>query len=298
LQDAQYLLTSLNKTILFFDTINIGLFFIASSFLFKLAIFPFHLWIADVYEGSSTSSSIFFSLIPKVAIFVVLIRIFEYSFYSTFYNWESCLSLLAIFSILYGSFIAIKQKKIKRLLAFSAIAHMGYVLLAFSTSTFEGLESMFFYLFVYTITGFLTWSIVLILESDFNSNNTKTIADISNFFKLNFSFSIIIAAAFFSLAGTPPFVGFYAKLSILCSVINSSAFFYAFVAFLTSVISCFYYLRIIKNSFFEKHFEWFSYINFNVLISYSLSTINFLMVGLFINPNLILSLTQRIVFLF
>jgi NADH-quinone oxidoreductase subunit N len=86
LQDVQYLLTSLNKTILFFDTINIGLFFIASSFLFKLAIFPFHLWIADVYEGSSTSSSIFFSLIPKIAIFVVLIRIFEYSFYSTFYN--------------------------------------------------------------------------------------------------------------------------------------------------------------------------------------------------------------------
>jgi NADH-quinone oxidoreductase subunit N len=89
----------------------------------------------------------------------------------------------------------------------------------------------------------------------FNGENTKTLADISNFFKLNASFSLVIASAFFSLAGIPPFSGFYAKLSVLCSVVNASFFFYAIVAFLVSVVSCFYYLRVIKNAYFEKHLK-------------------------------------------
>jgi len=133
---------------------------------------------------------------------------------------------------------------------------MGFILLAFSTGTVEGLQSLFFYFYVYTITGFLTWSIVLALETNFNfNNNSKTIADISNFVRVNFPFSIIGASSFFSLAGIPPFVGFYSKLLVVCSVINSSSFLFSFFSFIASVISCFFYLRIIKNFFFEKHLK-------------------------------------------
>jgi NADH-quinone oxidoreductase subunit N len=122
-----------------FNPLNIGLLFLLAGFLFKLAIFPFHMWIADVYEGSSIPSAIFFSIVPKISIFIILVRIFQESFYFLFFNWVPCLAFLAVFSIVYGSFIAIKQKKMKRLLALSSIGHMGYALLAFSTSIPEGL---------------------------------------------------------------------------------------------------------------------------------------------------------------
>jgi NADH-quinone oxidoreductase subunit N len=157
---------------------------------------------------------------------------------------------------------------------------------------------MIVYLVIYVVTGFLTWSLLLTIESFFNGENTKTIADTSNFFKLNGAFSLVIASSFFSLAGIPPFCGFYAKFSVLCSVINASFFFYAIVAFLISVISCFYYLRLIKNAFFEKHLKWFSYIRFDILNSFTISVFTILLTGLFINPAPLLFAAQKMILFF
>jgi len=132
----------------------------------------------------------------------------------------------------------------------------------------------------------------------FNGENTKTLADISNFFKLNGAFSLVIASAFFSLAGIPPFSGFYAKLSVLCSVVNASFFFYAIVAFLVSVVSCFYYLRVIKNAYFEKHLKSFSYIRLDSLNSFFVSILTSLLAGLFVNPNPLLLTAQKMILFF
>ena len=136
--------------------IQFGLAFLFVSLLFKLAVAPFHLWSLDVYEGSPSSSTVFFAIIPKLAIFVLFVKIFYLSFFEYTNKWRYYLVILAIISIVVGSFGGLEQKKLKTLLAYSSTSHMGYTLLAFSAGTLEGMQVLFSYLFVYMIAGLCT----------------------------------------------------------------------------------------------------------------------------------------------
>jgi len=135
--------------------VSLGLCFIGVGFLFKLAAAPFHMWSPDVYEGAPTTVSTFFAVVPKIGIFTIFLRLFHFSFYEFINYWQQLIILCALISVVIGSFVAIRQRKVKRLLAYSAISHVGYLLIAFSSGTIEGVQALFFlsnYLYDYFVS--------------------------------------------------------------------------------------------------------------------------------------------------
>ena len=150
-----------------FDTnfLQFGIILIFISLFFKLALAPFHLWSPDVYEGSLSSSTLFFVIIPKMGVFVILIRLCYYCFYGFIDNWRYYFVIIAIISIIVGSFVGLEQRKLKSLLAYSSISHMGYSMIAFSCGTFEGLQMLFSYLIIYICSGLCLWSLFFVTRT-------------------------------------------------------------------------------------------------------------------------------------
>jgi len=270
-----------------------SLIFIAIAFFFKIAAAPFHMWLPDVYEGSPVSSTIFFAVIPKIALFSVFLRLFQNIFSNFSDTFLVVLILFSIASVIVGSFVALRQKKLKRLLAYSSISHVGYLLLAFSSNSLEGTQSLFFYLVVYMITSLSIWSIVLSLNTNKNNNKSKTLIDLSAIAFTNPLFGFTAMISFFSLAGVPPLAGFFAKMEIFVSALGSSLFFASFIAILSSVVSSYYYIRLIKTVYFEKNNE----ISFIFPVSRSCSLIMgsslFFLFYFFIDPSLLLLISQK-----
>jgi NADH-quinone oxidoreductase subunit N len=273
-----------------FSLILIGL-------LFKLAAAPFHIWSPDVYEGAPLNSTIFFAIVPKISILVFLFRIYA-ALANSSEIWGVALLVSSILSVIIGSFVTIKQKRLKKLLAYSGINHVGYLLLGASMFTPESVSAVFFYLFSYMVTGLCIWGIVSVLKrADSVGSYTPTIADLNAMVKVNPVLALILAVCLFSLAGIPPLVGFYAKLGIFQSALNSGFFSIASFIILTSVVSTFYYIRLIKSAYFESsHTEWAFYAplsaNQGVVITLSFFGIIFL----FYNPLLLNLLTYKMAF--
>ena len=200
-----------------FSLILIGL-------LFKLAAAPFHIWSPDVYEGAPLNSTIFFAIVPKISILVFLFRIYA-ALANSSEIWGVALLVSSILSVIIGSFVTLKQKRLKKLLAYSGINHVGYLLLGASMFTPESVSAVFFYLFSYMVTGLCIWGIVSVLKrADSVGSYTPTIADLNAMVKVNPVLALILAVCLFSLAGIPPLVGFYAKLGIFQSALNSGFF--------------------------------------------------------------------------
>jgi NADH-quinone oxidoreductase subunit N len=224
---------------------------ISIAFFFKIAAAPFHMWAPDVYEGSPTSSTIFFTVVPKIALFTVFIRLFQ-AVFITFNDFFFLILLFsAIFSVIVGSFVALRQKKLKRLIAYSSISHVGYLLLAFASNSLEGTQSLFFYLIIYMITSICVWSLVLSLNTSKNQYKSKTLADLSYISILNPLLGLASIFIFFSLAGIPPLVGFVAKMDIFINLLVSDLYLAAIIAILSSVVSAFFYVRLVKVMYFE-----------------------------------------------
>nr|YP_010139030.1 NADH dehydrogenase subunit 2 [Lithodesmium undulatum]QQJ94638.1 NADH dehydrogenase subunit 2 [Lithodesmium undulatum] len=276
---------------LFFDTtlLQCGLIFILVSLFFKLALAPFHIWSPDVYEGSPSSSTFFFAVIPKIGIFVLLLRIFYYSFYNFLDNFRYLLVLIAILSVVVGSFVGLEQRKLKSLLAYSSISHMGYSLLAFSTGTFEGLQMLYCYLLIYMLSGLCIWSIFFLtrLKNKYNQKQNKDLADLLLLRKSNSVLALAFAVVLLSIAGFPPMIGFIVKFGVFLSAIESSLYFVALISILCSVISAFYYLRIIKIMYFEKNLTGKLYYPITSQKSIIVVINLFLFFLLFMNPTLI-----------
>lgn len=271
-----------------FHLINFGLIFIIISLFFKLSLAPFHVWSPDVYEGSLTSSAAFFAILPKLGLFILFIRIFQFSFYSLIETWKVFMILIGLFSVIIGSFVGLEVRRIKSLLAYSSISHMGYILLALSTGSFEGMQSMMGYLIVYILTSLSIWAIILSLKTKthYLKKNNKDLSDFSLLNKSNVSLSIFFAISLFSLAGFPPLIGFYVKLKVFFSLIEDTQYLSAILAILCSVISTFYYIRIIKVLFFEKKLVGNLYYPLTYYSSFIITLSFFFLVFLFINPNL------------
>ena len=233
--------------------LQFGLILILCSLFFKLSIAPFHIWSPDVYEGSLSCSTFIFSIIPKLGLFVLLIRIFFYSFENFIEKFRYIVIFSSLLSIFIGSFGGLEQIKVKTLLAYSSISHMGYGLLAFSSGVVEGIQILYCYVLVYMLSGITLWSIFFStkLVQPFSKHN-KDLADFTSILKSNSSLAICLVITLLSLAGFPPFVGFYAKMAVFSVVIESSMYSATIIAILCGVISTYYYIRIIKISYFEQ----------------------------------------------
>lgn len=281
-----------------YSFLEFGLSLLLFSLFIKLALAPFHLWSLDVYENAPTSSTVFFAVITKLSIFVLLIRICYQSFFSLKSCWQFYSLWIGIFSIFIGSFGGLKQRKLKTLLAYSSTSHMGYALIAFSTSTFEGIQMLLFYMFIYMISGLSFWYIFMLLrlkKKYVENKYNKELSDLALLKKSNKALAFSLALTMFSIAGIPPLVGFLAKMSVFLSVVGISFYFVALISVLCSVISTFYYIRIIKILYFESILVGKLYYPINSTKTIILSFLIFLLVFFFLNPSIIYLINYKVI---
>ena len=227
-----------------------GIVFIIVGLAFKISAVPFHMWTPDVYEGSPTSVTSFFALIPKIAALTVFIRFMYVPFINVIDQWQTIIIFLSIASMILGAVAAIGQNNIKRLMAYSSIGHMGYALAGLATGTNAGVQSTIIYLTIYLVMNLGAFGCIFMMKRE--NVYYENINDLSGLSKnhpmLALSFLIIL----FSLAGIPPLAGFFAKFYIFMSVIESKMYALAIIGLVTTVVSSFYYLRIIKIIYFDR----------------------------------------------
>lgn len=269
---------------------EIGLTFIMFSLFIKLALAPFHIWSLDVYEGSPTISTFFFAVITKLSFFVFLVRV-TYSASLEYYDaWQFYGIVIALFSIFVGSFGGLRQRKLKTLLAYSSVSHMGYALLAFSSGNRFGAEMLLFYLVIYILSGLGLWFVILatrVSRNRYTDKFNRELGDLALLKKSNPALALSVTLTMFSIAGIPPLVGFFAKMGIFLSVLHAKYYFVALLAILCSVVSTFYYIRIIKILYFENLLVGKLYYPLMSSKTVLFSTLIFSLLFLFINPTLL-----------
>lgn len=230
----------------------VGMLLVAVGLLFKVYAVPFHVWVPDVYEGSPTIVTAFFALTPSLSVLAFFIRFFFSAFYDFLEYWQPILLFCSLASMIVASLAALSQKKIKRLLAYSAIGHAGYLLIGFSAGTPEGIQAMLLYSIVYVMMTLGMFSFLLATRDQFQGKQIQSISDLHLLFKTNPVLAISVALILFSLAGIPPLAGFLSKLYVFFSAIQVSLYFLVLVGVVTSVIGTVYYLRLIQIMYFEK----------------------------------------------
>jgi len=237
--------------------------------------------------------------VPKLAVFVLLIRIFYSSFSGYITKWRYYIVILAVLTIVVGSFGGLEQKRLKSLLAYSSISHMGYTLIAFSTGTFEGMQTLFCYLFLYMIVGLFIWSIFLVLQlkHKYIKKQNKDLADLNSLNKSNNILALFFSTVLLSIAGLPPMIGFLVKIGIFLVSIEASMYFVAIVSILCSVISTFYYIRLIKIMYFESSITGKLYYPIKSNISILLVCLFYFLLFLFVNPTLVYLISHKIILL-
>ncbi|MCH7881574.1 MAG: NADH-quinone oxidoreductase subunit NuoN [Proteobacteria bacterium] len=230
--------------------LSFALTFIVVGLSFKLGAVPFHMWVPDVYQGAPTSVTLFIGTVPKIAGFAMAIRLLVDGLSDLHVEWSQMLIVLAVASMVIGNIIAIAQTNFKRMLAYSTIAHVGFILLGILSGTDTGFAAAMFYTITYAITSSVAFGVLILLNrKGFEAEN---IADLSGLNDTNPWIAALLAIAMLSMAGAPPTVGFYAKLSVLQAVLQVDLIWLAVVAVLFSVIGLFYYLRVIKVMYFDK----------------------------------------------
>ena len=230
--------------------LTFGIVFVLVGLAFKISAVPFHMWAPDVYEGSPTSVTLFFTMVPKIAALTVFIRILYVPFLNLIDQWQMILVFLSIASMLFGAIAAIGQKNLKRLIAYSSISHIGYALAGLATGSNDGIQSSVIYMTIYIIMNLGFFSCLLMMKR--NNVYYEQIDDLSGLSKNHPLLSISLLIILFSLAGIPPLAGFFAKFYIFKSVIEQSMYFLAIVGLLSTVVAAFYYLRIIKIMYFDE----------------------------------------------
>lgn len=289
----------------------IGILLITVTFLFKVSAVPFHFWSPDVYEGAPLSSTIIFSILPKFILFTFLIKWF--SSLAFFFNITKYLLVMTgLSSVFLGTFFAIKQKRIKRIVIYSSIAQIGFLLLGLSTNTMEGFASVYFFLTIYLITSILIWNFISLFynfQKKINKFNSEILSPIylsnlSNFFENNKLWAVLLTFIFYSLAGIPPFIGFLSKLFIIYGLVQVKSFFTVVALIFISIISIFYYVRFIKLLFFENTKLSFNSIKYQTVFkenfiefdTFNVTLLLFLLLYVFFYPDILLLLTEFFVF--
>ena len=238
-----------------------GLVFMVAGLAFKIGAVPFHMWIPDVYQGAPTAATLMIGGAPKLAAFAIMIRLLVEGLLPLAFDWQQMMALLAIGSLLIGNLAAIAQTNLKRMLAYSTIAQMGFVLLGFVAGVINGqttlaanaYSSAMFYIVSYVLTTLAAFGVIMLLARQ--GFESEEITDLAGLNQRSPFYAGVMAICLFSMAGIPPMVGFYAKLSVLQSLIVSGQGFYiglAIFAVIMSLIGAFYYLRVVKVMYFDE----------------------------------------------
>jgi NADH-quinone oxidoreductase subunit N len=271
--------------------LTFGIVFILVGLAFKISAVPFHMWAPDVYEGSPTSVTLFFTMVPKIAALTVFIRFLYVPFLNLIDQWQMIIIFLSIASMLFGAIAAIGQTNIKRLVAYSSIGHIGYTLAGLATGSNEGVQSSIIYISIYVIMNLALFSCLLMLKR--NDQYYEDIDDLSGLSKNHPLLSLSLLVILFSLAGIPPLAGFFAKFYIFKAVIEQSMYFLAIVGLLSTVIAAFYYLRIIKIIYFDKEKEKYDE-DHSLWLKFSLTFSTILILLYFIFPSQLIDVVSRI----
>jgi NADH-quinone oxidoreductase subunit N len=226
-----------------------GLIFVLAGLAFKISAVPFHMWTPDVYEGSPTSVTAFFAIVPKMAGIAIIYRFCLEPFLNFQNDWRQIIIFLSIASMFLGAIAAISQSNIKRLLAYSSIGHIGYILIGLVSASEMGIKGAVVYSFIYVLMNISIFAIMLSLK--YQDKYVENIKDLSGISKANPIISICIAIIMFSMAGIPPFAGFFGKFYIFMAALESNLYILAVLGAISSVISAFYYLRIVKIIYFD-----------------------------------------------
>ena len=268
-----------------------GIVFILVGLAFKVSAVPFHMWAPDVYEGSPTSVTAFFAIVPKVAALTVFIRFLYVPFINLVDQWQMIIIFISLASMILGAVAAIGQTNLKRLMAYSAIGHMGYALAGLATGSNEGIQSTVIYLSIYLLMNLGIFSCIFMMKR--KDIFYEDIQDLSGLSKNHPIISVCLLVLLFSLAGIPPLAGFFAKFYVFMAVIKVGMYTLAIIGLITTVISAFYYLRIIKIIYFDDPKEIFEIDkNLGLKVSLFLSTIIILIY--FIYPSFLIDVVSNI----
>lgn len=227
----------------------VGLVFLISGLAFKISAVPFHMWTPDVYEGAPTPVTAFFAVAPKIAAIALLLRVMFGPFEAMFDEWRQIIILISILSMTLGAFAAINQKNIKRLMAYSSIGHVGYVLIGLAAGGREGVTAIALYLTIYLIMTVGTFACILCMRRQ--GKMMEEIDDLAGLGRSHPRMALAMLIFMFSMAGIPPLAGFFGKLYIFMAAIDAGLIALAVIGVVTSVVGAFYYIRIVKVMYFE-----------------------------------------------
>ncbi len=230
--------------------LSFGVVFVVIGLAFKLGAVPFHMWVPDVYHGSPTAVTLFLATAPKIAAFAMLYRLLAEAMPGLLNDWQSLIIMVSVLSLIVGAVVAIVQDNLKRMLAYSGIGHMGFLLLGVIAASPDGYASAMFYVVIYAITGVAGFGIIAALSR--TGKEFDLIADFKGLNARNPWLAFMILMIMFSMAGVPPFVGFWAKLLVIEEVVQAGFLWLAVLAVIAAVISAFYYLKVIKTMYFDK----------------------------------------------
>ena len=238
----------------FSNTISVGavfgLVFISAGLAFKVAAVPFHMWTPDVYEGAPTPVTAFFSVAPKAAAVGLLVRVMMGPFAPIIGEWQQIVVFISVASMILGAVAAINQTNIKRLMAYSSIGHVGYVLIGLATGTEAGIQAIMVYLAIYLFMNVGTFAVILAMRA--KGIASEQIDDLKGLARTRPSMALAMAVFMFAMAGIPPLAGFFAKLYVFLAAVQAGLFTLAVIGVLASVVAAYYYLRIVKIMYFDE----------------------------------------------
>lgn len=228
----------------------VGLVFFMAGMAFKISAVPFHMWTPDVYEGAPTPATAFLAAAPKVAAVAMLVRVLMEAFPGLMAEWQQIIFFMAVASTLLGAFAAIGQNNIKRLMAYSSIGHVGFILIGLSAGTEQGVTGVLVYLAAYVAMTIGTFACILTMRRP--EGAVESIDDLAGLSRHQPIMAAVLAILMFSLAGIPPFVGFFAKYFVFLAAIEAGLYVLAVIGVLASVVGAYYYLRVIKVMYFDE----------------------------------------------
>ena len=286
-------LTNIDMNSVDYIAIIFGIIFITASLCFKFGAAPFHMWVPDIYQGSLISTTMLLSTLPKIAVFIVFLKLYFIPFILLKEVWSDILIFVGMLSIVIGSLFALTQENIKRLLAYSAISNIGFIILSLGLISVDGIHASLYYTVVYSLTALASFGIITHITS--NSNGIEKITDISGLAKTHPYFAFLILITMLSSAGIPPLIGFHAKLMVIKALISSSYIILSIIVVMMTVVSAYYYLKVIKTIYFDNREDLIStYSNGSVVLS--INVLSLIVLGIF--PYLLFNLTAHLMGIF
>ena len=260
----------------------VGLAFMFAGLCFKISAVPFHMWTPDVYEGAPTPVTAFFAVAPKIAGLALFVRVAIGPFGGVVADWQQIIVLISILSMLVGSFAALRQENIKRLMAYSSIGHVGFALVGLAAGTEEGVTGVLVYLGIYLVMNLGTFAVILCMRR--NDRMNEEITDLAGLAKTKPLMAAITAILMFSMAGIPPLAGFFGKFYVFKAAVDAGLVTLAVIGLVTSVVSAYYYLRVIKVMYFDEPVEAFDKNGTEMNVIMAVATIVMLVFVFFPNP--------------